>query len=286
MIKLINILKEVKKITEEYEDNQLVGYHITSKSVVDSIAKEGFRVGERKMQGKGFYAFYDKQHAIRYATKDAGESGTVIVSFYVKNPEYNVLYLNMDIAKNVLGDGYHLRNQIEDYFKRNGGLDYFLEQVRLAYDSDYTMDELLEKLDYIENNNSEGNQRTLVFEMIPADLNNSMNIVWNGNYGLEFRINNLSKLVPFKYEEFIQKNGRFDLVEIEPEYSYINDILEKIPDVPENSELRSAIMDTDGTKIDLKRLKNRLEDLLNNVRSNRDFDRYSNMVDQLSRVGV
>jgi hypothetical protein len=29
-----------------------------------------------------------------------------------------------------------------------------------------------------------------------------------------------------------------------------------------------------------------LEDLLNNVRSNRDFDRYSNMIDQLSRVGV
>jgi hypothetical protein len=287
MIKLLDILKEVQSLNEEYTDGQLIGYHITNKSVVDNIAKDGFRVGERKMQGKGFYAFYDRKHAIGYAMKDAGDSGTVIVSFYVKNPEYNVLYLNMDIAKDVLGDEYHLKDQIANYFEYKGGLTYFLEQVRLGTgNKEHSMDELLEKLDDIESNNSEGNQRTLIFQMIPADLNNSLNIVWNGNYGLEFRFNNVDKLVPFKYEELIKTKGRFEPVEIEPGYSYINDVLTKIPNTSENAELRNAIMDSDGTKIGLKRLKNKLEDLLDNARNNRDFNKYEKMIDQLNKVGI
>lgn len=287
MIKLIGILKEVKSLTEEYDGTQLLGYHVTSKSVIDSIAKDGLRAGQRKMQGEGFYAFYDKDRAIGYAAKDARDSGTVIVSFYVKSPNYKILYLNMDVAKEVLGDGYHLKDQIDNYFEFKGGIDYFLRQVRLGTgDDNYSMKELLQKLEDIENNNSESNQRTLIFQMIPADLNNSLNIVWNGYYGVEFRFSEVYRLIPYKYEEMIGKRGSFDLVEIEPGYSFIEDVLEKIPDVPENSELRDAIKDTDGTKMGLKRLKNHLEKMLDTVRSNRQYDKYNKMIAQLDKIGL
>jgi hypothetical protein len=45
-------------------------------------------------------------------------------------------------------------------------------------------------------------------------------------------------------------------------------------------------MDSDGTKMGLKRLKNKLEDLFNNVRSTRDFDRFNNMITQLDKIGI
>ena len=282
----ISRIRKIMGLNESYDGGMLIGYHVTNKSVIDDIARDGFRVGDRRMQGRGFYAFYDRKHAIRYATKDAGDVGTVIVNFYVKNPEYKILYLNMDIARGVLGDGYHLKDQIQNYFERDGGLEYFLEQVRLGYNPDYTMDELLMKLDDIEKNNSEGNQRTLILSMIPMQLNDKLNIVWDGNYGLEYRINDLYRLVPFKYEELVRVGSRFDIIDIEPGYSFIDEVLAKIPDVPENAELRGAIMDSDGTKVELKRLKDKLEGLLDTVRNNRDFERYNNMVDKLSKIGI
>jgi hypothetical protein len=71
------------------------------------------------------------------------------------------------------------------------------------------MDDLIEKLDYIENNNSEGNQRTFVFEMISSDVNNTLNICWNGNYGLEYRINRTSLAIPLGYMELNDANSYY-----------------------------------------------------------------------------
>ncbi len=164
-------------LNEEYDGHELYGYHVTSRSNIESIRDNGFNIGPRAMQGEGVYSFYDINHAIRYTNK--GEvKDPIIIKFKITEPK-TLLYLNTRIAKEVLGSDYHLKNQIDrkywDGYRK--GLPAFLEGVRLAYNRDITMEELITKLDYIETNNSENNQRTFWASMIPSKWNNSLNIL-------------------------------------------------------------------------------------------------------------
>lgn len=268
------------QISEELgSDNNLYGYHVTSRTKLDSI-KNGFNAGHRQMQGKGFYAFYDYSHAQRYAMK--GEvSDPVLVKFLI-DCKRCLLYLNIDIAKAVLGQGYHLTQQVDDYFKYYGdttsGLDFILKQANMVYRRNFTMDDLIEKLDYIENNNSEGNQRTFVFEMISSEVNNTLNICWNGNYGLEYRINRTSLAIPLGYMELNDANSYYPfnsegLVPDSPEFKPLADYIK-------SRGINSQII----SKQDLYKIKYHANEMQNNVRNNRDFDYYQNIIDLVDKI--
>lgn len=262
------LIQETLLPEEFVGDGELYGYHVTSINNLDSIKNQGLKIGLRSMQGKGLYAFYDYGHALRYARK--GEiKDPIIIKFYVTNPN-RFLYLNMGIAKEVLGDDYPLMNQIENYFY--GGFDAFYEEVLKANPS-MSVDELKSKLEVIEKNNTENNQRTFVFSLIPANLNDRLNIVWDGNYGLEFRINNTNYVKVVGYDVIDQgetkshKISFLDKIPSDSKFDILRNFLNQNPNLDEFSKAYNAV---DAEYINVKNIRNfeyynKLKDLLDEL---------------------
>jgi hypothetical protein len=270
MKKYIKKLLRENLLDEEYDGHNLYGYHVTGKKNLESIKQNGLFVGHREMQGKGLYGFYDYDHAMRYARK--GEiNEPIIIKFYVASPN-RFLYLNMDIAKEVLGSEYHLMTQIENYFY--GGFDEFYSEVLKANPS-ITRDALIEKIQEIEDNNSEMKQRTFLFNLIPSTLNDKLNIVWDGNYGLEFRINNprYVKVVGYDIPNFYGKDSE------RHEFNFIDNI----PNDSKYDILRDFLVQ--NPRLDsFDKAYSHVNDLYMNTRNIKDFDYYQKLSDLLDSL--
>jgi len=258
-------------LDEEYDGNSLYGYHVTSMDNLEAIKRDGLKTGQRTMQGSGLYGFYDYEHAVRYAAK--GEiTDPIIVKFYVTSPN-RFLYLNMDIAKAVLGPNkYHLINQIDNYFYN--GFNEFFDEVKSA-NPNMTEEALTSKLKDIEDNNTEGNQRTFVFNLIPKNLNDKLNIVWNGYYGLEFRINNVRyvKVIGYDIPNFKggeNKEVRFSVLDSIPEDSKYDILRDFFKNNPKVDTFDKAYVIAN--------------DMMMNARRSRDFEYYQQIGDLLDKL--
>jgi hypothetical protein len=117
----------------------------------------------------------------------------------------------------------------------------------------------------IENNNSEMKQRTFVFSLIPSYVNDRLNIVWNGNYGLEFRINNINLVDIVGY---MGLDTEFTSVAIE----------DKIPNEPKYAELVEFLKDNPRLD-DFGKARKFIEQRWFEVRNNRDFEYYNRLID-------
>ena len=257
-------------LSEEFSGGSLYGYHVTAMKNLDSIKQNGLSVGHRAMQGAGLYGFYSYDHAMRYARK--GEiTDPIIVKFYVTSP-HRFLYLNIDIAKEVLGDDYHLMTQLENYFY--GGFDEFFAEV-VKVNPSITREQVIAKIQEIETDNTEMKQRTLLFSLIPSTLNDRLNIVWNGNYGLEFRINNprYVKVVGYDVPNFhgqgTESHGIsfMDNIPSDSKYDILRDFLEQ------NPRLDS-----------FDRAYKHVDDMYMKARNNRDFEYYQKLEDLLNML--
>lgn len=257
-------------LSEEFSGGSLYGYHVTAMKNLDSIKQNGLSVGHRAMQGAGLYAFYSYDHAMRYAGK--GEiTDPIIVKFYVTSP-HRFLYLNMGIAKEVLGGDYHLMTQIENYFY--GGFDEFYAEVVKANPS-ISREQLVAKIQEIENDNTEMKQRTLLFSLIPSSLNDRLNIVWNGNYGLEFRINNprYVKVVGYDVPNFQGQGTQshqisfMDSIPSDSKYDILRDFLNQNPRLDSFDKAHKVV-----------------DDMYMNVRNNREFEYYQKLGDLLDTL--
>jgi hypothetical protein len=265
---LIKELLRETLMSEEYSNGLLIGYHVTSFENWEAIKNKGLNVGNRAMQGKGLYGFYDYNHAIRYANK--GETNNpIIVKFEVIKPE-RFLILNMEIAQEVLGpNDYHLMNQIENYFY--GGLEtLYNDYVKLA-NPNMSIETLKEKIAKIETDNSEMSQRTFVFSLIPSSLNDKLNIIWDGNYGLEYRINRLDLIKVIGYKQ-LSDNSEVSIP-----------ILDKIPNNEEFSSLIEFIkaypnLDTIGKAYKFA------NDKYNSVRNIKEWEFYEKIIDLLEKL--
>jgi hypothetical protein len=250
--------------TEEFVGGELYGYHVTSVKNLESIKQNGLTIGHRQMQGKGLYGFYSYEHALRYAKK--GEiKDPIIVKFYVTVPS-RFLYLNMEIAKHVLGNDYRLMNQIEKYFY--GGFDEFYSEV-LKANPNMSKEELVKTINKIENDNTEMKQRTFVFHLIPSVVNDKLNIVWDGNYGLEFRINNprLIKVVGYDVIGNEIEKHEFNFIDGIPQdskYDMLRDFLNQNPRLDSFSKAYKVVGDLymDARTVQSFDYYNKLYDLL------------------------
>lgn len=262
------IRKEISNILkEEFSNEVLYGYHVTSLKNWDNIKRNGLKIGDRAMQGSGLYAFYDYNHAIRYAMK--GEiDNPILVKFIVTNPS-RFLILNMDVAKEILGpDDYHLYNQIEQYFY--DGFNSFYEQVKLA-NPNMTIEELKNIIKTIESDNSEMKQRTFVFSLIPSNLNDRLNIIWNGNYGIEYRINRIDLIKVVGYKN------------IKDDSEVVLSVFDKIPKTEEFEPLIDFF--NNHPKLDsIGMAYNLANNALNSSRNIRDWDYYESIIELLNKL--
>lgn len=276
----MNILRRIIReqveilMQEEYDTSSgsLYGYHITPSSNIDSIKSNGFKIGGRNMQGDGFYAFYDYDHAVRYLKKQSLGTSSII-KFEISFPD-RLLYLNMKIAKEVLGSDYSLRDQLDRYYKSYGGIDYALELAK-PFRKDLDMEGYLSILNKIEVDNSEYNQRLLPLYLMSSSESDNLNICWDGNYGLEYRINNLNLVKPIGYFTFDSSN-----TDKETYHTFSN--LEKIPDSDEFRELKKVANNFPGT---LLQLKKEIFEKLSHVRNNREYDYYNDILEKLQSLG-
>jgi hypothetical protein len=254
-------------LSEEFNNGILYGHHVTSINNWEDIKTNGLVVGSRAMQGKGLYAFYDYDHAVRYAMK--GEvTNPIIIKFEITNPRRFII-LNMDIAKEIFGaEEYHLENQIEQYFY--GGFDTFYEEVSKA-NPNMSIDDLKKVLIEIETNNTEMKQKTFVFELIPSTLNDELNIIWNGNYGLEYRINRINLIKVLGYQNLKDK-------------SEVNiSIFDKIPDTEEFKPLIELI--NQGGRYDtLDKLRDYIYNISMSTRNSREYDYCEELLKLIDKI--
>lgn len=259
-------------LREELMNDVLYGYHVTHKQNLDSIRQNGFKVGERQMQGQGFYSFYDYDHAIRYAMKNPSDN-VVIVKFTVGSPN-SFLCLNMDIAKQLFGSAYHLKDQVENYYRREGGFQYFYEICKSA-NSNLTVETLLQKLDKIETDNSESNQRTFWAYLLPKSKNDELDIILDGYYGVEIRVNSTWRLKAVGYTR-ITGNGTEEHTEF--------NVLDDIPKIPEFQPLIDYINQNNYERFDLQTIDYKIEKILEKVRSNREYEYYNNLSNLIMKL--
>lgn len=265
-MKLSNLYKDILK--EEYEDGKLYGYHVTSSNNLETINNNGFKVGHRSMQGKGVYSFYDLYDAIRYANK--GEvSSPVIVKFKITNP-HSLMIIKTDIAKEVFGSDYHIVDQISrKYWNGERGVEGFLLGAQKVYKQDYTMEALIAELNEIETNNTESNQRIFWSYMMPKTESDRLNLLHNGNYGIEYRINYTNLMYPMGYYSLNSERNFSDYNEFEKD--------NEIPPGEEYDDLRRA-----KGNLDLHTLKVKLEAQQYKVRNNRDYDLLTKLISQIT----
>lgn len=270
MEKNIKLLLKKALLNEEYAEGRLYGYHVTSMSNLESIKQNGLNVGQRSMQGKGLYGFYDYDHALRYAGKREIKE-PIIIKFYITSPN-RFLYLNMDIAKEVLGDNHDLISQINNYFY--DGFDEFFNQVKAANPS-MTEENLKNTLQNIQDDNTEGNQRKFVFDLIPAELNNKLNVVWDGYYGLEFRINNTRyvKVVGYDVPNFYGKGTEKNKVSF----------IDKIPKTEEFEPLLTFLENNKDLDT-YDKVYDKVKSLSHNIRTRREYYYYDSIIELLDKI--
>ena len=259
-------------LREELMHDVLYGYHVTHKENLDSIRRDGFKVGERQMQGQGFYSFYDYDHAVRYAMKNPSDD-VVIIKFTVRSPK-SFLCLNMDIAKQLFGPAYHLKDQVENYYKREGGFQYFYEICKSA-NPNLTLELLLQKLDKIETDNSENNQRTFWAHLLPKSKNDKLDIILDGYYGVEIRVNSTWLLKAVGYDVI---NGRD-----EPEHTRFN-VFDDIPKTSEFQPLIDYINDNNLEELNVQQINYKIDSILEKVRSNREYEYYNGLSDLIMKL--
>lgn len=92
--------------------NFYIAYHRTKKENIESIIDEGFRPGWGDAYGKGFYLTYDLSSQTRSGMTHYGDS---LLKCKI-NPK-NLLILDYNVAKDVFGNEYSLREQLIKHYK-------------------------------------------------------------------------------------------------------------------------------------------------------------------------
>jgi len=279
-MKLVEILKDI--IKEELVGDDLYFYHVTSKSAISSIIKNGLRTAERTMEGKGVYGFIDADRAMGYARKDAKDNEIAIATFRV-NGSYakRLLYFDLDLAKQVFGsENYHLKNQLERYFKTSdkGGIENLVDRYNYYYGANKSVESYIQELDELEKKDRRYISREMLFGILDNE-NNSLNVVYEGEYGMQIRLNSL---------HYIEKMVSYKVITNwygKETSTHYPSILDDIPETEEFEPLRSFFNDN-PKYLDEKPEKtiNKLKDLQLSVRNNKDYDYYDQLINLLNKI--
>jgi hypothetical protein len=192
---LIKKLLRENLLGEEYDGHNLYGYHVTlnNPKTIESIKLNGFKIGGGDMEGRGFYSFYNLERACGYSSKQG--STNRIIKFKIVDIN-NILILEMNIAKEILGVEYHIVNQLEKIY----GLDYCYNNS--IYTS-LTKEQYIDELNKIENMDARDIGPEF-FTMHTKDFESKINVINYGSYGMQFRINDVNIVKPIGVYELEQ----------------------------------------------------------------------------------
>lgn len=198
MIKLTKIYKDLIKenlLGEEYSNGILYGYHVTTNNdeTLDAIKNNGFSIGSGDMEGRGFYAFYDLDRAAGYSSKDGATNR--IIKFKISDMS-KILILDIDLAKEILGsENYHIHMQLDKIFTIEK---CYSDCKKVTTDLYPTIDDYINRLLEIEKTYY-ATVGAEFFTMHTLDFESSVNVINYGQYGLQYRINDIEIAKPIGY---------------------------------------------------------------------------------------
>lgn len=290
MNKVLSIINEEinKSILKEEFSGLLYGYHCTPCKNLESIELNGFKIGERSMQGQGVYAFYNLQDnssgnaAVGYGSRHVGNE-FCIVKFSIKYPQW-LLILIKDIADEVLGENADIIKQIDNQFD---GWDNYINTIFKNIRPEYRTQEFAEQhknwlLEKFNKNNQSGSQELMFGISNLGDLS-KFGVIYHGEYGIQFLIKKPNIMMPIGYHNVKNVNSEIVVGEYIPFTGKIDSILNKINSDDKFNVLKEYLPDLNTTE-DLEKLKNKFDNKRTTVRNNREFDYYTTLIDLLDEL--
>jgi len=275
-MKLTEILKDIIK-EELGSGGGLYFYHATSINSIKSIKQNGLRKATNASEGKGLYGFIDYERALKYGGKDGRYS--VFAKFKINMFDYkHLLYFDLDLAKKVFGEeAYHLRNQLESYFSYQGGIKYLVDEYKKNYNIPMSVEQYIEMLNELEKTS----RRNMSGEML-INLefeNDNINAVYEGPYGLQIRINDLSLI------EGMVNYYKTDMLTGETTKYDIN-IFDDIPEDEEYDLLRTFFNENPRlTRMKIQEIVSLIKDHLFDVRDNKEeVDKYTKILELIKKI--
>ena len=281
------IKEEIKILKEEFSGGKLYGYHCTPCKNVQSIERTGFKIGPRDMQGIGVYAFYNLRDnssgnaAVGYGQRHVSEEEFCIVKFEIEHPNW-LMILIKDIAEDVLGNDADILKQIDNQYTE-GWNGYVKEWFRYI-SPEYRTKEFAEQhkiwLQEKFNMNNEIGSQYLMFGNGLFESLARFGIIYYGEYGIQYLIKNPKIMQPLGYYHVKRVNWELTVSDFIPFTSKSDEIKNIILSDEKYNDLAEYINRINSIE-DLQTLKAKFRDKQMEVRNNRDFDYYQNMIDQI-----
>ena len=281
------IREEIINLKEEFSGGKLYGYHCTPCKNVKSIERTGFKVGPRDMQGVGVYAFYNLTDdssgnaAVGYGQRHVSEEEFCIVKFEIQHPDW-LMILIKSIAEDVLGNNADILKQIDNQY--TGGWDEYVREWFKYLSPEYRTQEFAEEhkkwLQEKFNVDNEVGSQYLMFGNGLFESLARFGIIYYGEYGIQYLIKNPRIMLPLGYHHVKRENWELKVSDFIPFTGKSDEIKNKILSDEKYNDLAEYINHI-NTLEDLENLKYQFRNKQMNVRNNRDYDYYQNMIDQI-----
>jgi hypothetical protein len=298
-MKIRNIIKEEirKFIKEEFTGGKLYGYHCTPCKNLENIEHNGFKIGERAMQGEGVYAFYNLTDdssgnaAVGYGQRHISENEFCIVKFEIEHPEW-LLILIKDIAEDVLGEKADIITQITRLFKgwdesKPNGWDNYIEDLFKSVASEYRTPEFAEQhkqwLIKQFNGDIQAGSSNLMFGTSDLESKARFGVIYYGEYGIQYLIKRANIMKPIGYHNVKRVNWKLEVSDFIPFTGKSKTIKDKILSDEKYKDLATYI-DKINSMEDLQKLKFEFKEKRNAARNNKDYEYYDNMYEQIDEL--
>jgi hypothetical protein len=280
-MKLTEILRDIIK-EELVSGRGLYFYHATSINSIKSIKQNGLRKATNTMEGQGLYGFIDYERALKYGGKQGRSS--VFAKFLID--DYSIkelLCLDLELAKKIFGEQeYHLKNQFERYFKNKGGIKYLVNEYNKILKNPISIEEYVEQLNELEKQNRRYISKEVLFDFL-ANENDNLDVVYEGEYGLQIRINNLNLIqgmVNYYVADMLTgETTKYDIT-----------IVDDIPEDKEYDLLRAFFNENprlQRMKIDeiISLIKSHLFDVRNNLPESEKYNKILDLIKKVKQLG-
>lgn len=275
-------------LNEDFTNGQLYGYHCTPTKNLENIEQNGFNIGPRAMQGTGVYAFYNLQDdssgnaAVGYGNRHLGNNFS-IVKFIIKYPKW-LLILIKTIADEVLNNNADIIKQIEEQF---GDWNTYMNLIFRYISPEYRTQEFSEQhkiwmINQFNKNNDASSKELMFGDGYLGDVA-KFGVIYYGEYGIEYLIKKPTIIQPIGYYNVNYVDGELVISEYIPFNNKTNKIVNIINNNDKYSPLKDYLPNIKNLE-DLQIIKHKFDEKRYNVRNNREYDYYTNLIDMIDEL--
>ena len=270
----------IRSIDEDFKNNTIYAYHATSCDSIEGIELNGIKAGNRSMQGKGIYSFYELNECIGYGHRHIGES-FCIVKLSISN--YNrILILDKKIAEDILGSE---NSDIIKQFDKIYGFDYFVKTfIDTSWKKEYLVGNYVETLkDKMRTDYNNNQPKEIMWGLSGLEiLDIPSAVIFDGEYGLTVLIKKPEIADAISYYKVNGYNDVSDEIKL---ISKEDKIKLNISDIINSNDEYIDLRDENINNInDINAKIYQYKNILDNVRNNKEYDYYNKIIYSLEHL--